>query len=235
VKESLEIQRALTEGRARFLDFEMMVAHGALVPRAETELLARVAIAAANAASAEAPTVIDMCTGSGNVACAIARHASKARVFASDLTDATVALARRNAELLGQGRVTVAQGDLFSALAGMGLHGEVDVITCNPPYISQGKLAKDSAHLLSQEPREAFEAGPYGISIHQRVVQDALPFLKVGGTLLFEIGLGQDRQVIRLLERAKAYESIELHKDPEGNPRVVAAVKGTKPSRESAP
>lgn len=219
------VEHALSTGRWRFLDFELEVSEGVLVPRAETELLAITAIGVARAAASAELCVVDMCTGSGNIACAIARHVPRTRVFASDLTEATVNVARRNAEKLAAGRVTVLQGDLFAPLAALGLEGEVDIIACNPPYISEARLGKDKAHLLEREPREAFDAGPYGLSIHQRVVREAPRFLKVGGKLLFEVGLGQERQVVKLLERAKAYGNIESHADPDGNPRVVTATR----------
>ena len=92
------------------------------------------------------------------------------------------------------------QGDLFASLADLGLEGRVDAVICNPPYISTGKLEKESAHLLEQEPREAFDGGPYGLTIHQRAIKEALPFLRAGGTLLFEMGVGQERQLKLLFE-----------------------------------
>jgi len=172
----------------------------------------------------ERPRVIDMCCGSGNLACALAVRLPGARVWASDLTDACVALARRNALHTGVAdRVTVVQGDLFSGLKG--LEATIDAIVCNPPYISQAKLAGERAELLAHEPREAFDGGPYGLSIHSRVVREALPFLRPLGHLLFEIGLGQERQVKLLFERTRAYEDIRLLTNAAGEVRVVAARK----------
>ncbi len=207
---------------ARFMEVELLVERGVLVPRAETELLGTTALELLP----EKPRIIDMCCGSGNLACALARGSPNSRVWASDLTEACVTLARRNAVFAHvQDRVTVAQGDLFSALVGLGLEGTVDVVVCNPPYISQAKLAGERAALLENEPREAFDGGPYGLSIHQRVVREALPFLKPGGSLLFEIGLGQERQVKMLFERTRAYEDIRMVANAAGEVRVVAGRK----------
>jgi HemK-like putative methylase len=137
-----------------------------------------------------------------------------------------VALARRNVAHVGVAeRVVVAQGDLFAPLAGLGLLGTIDVVVCNPPYISTGRLEKERAELLAHEPREAFDGGPYGLSIHQRVVRDALAYLKPGGWLLFEIGLGQERQVKVLFERARQYDDVELASDDAGQPRAAMARK----------
>lgn len=205
---------------ARFMDVELLVERGVLVPREETELLGNTALALLP----ENCRVIDMCCGSGNLACALASRSPHCRVWASDLTEACVSLAKRNAAHTGVAeRVTVAQGDLFSGLKD--LEGTIDLIVCNPPYISQAKLAGERAVLLDNEPREAFDGGPYGLSIHQRVVREALPFLKPGGWLLFEIGLGQERQVRMLFDRTRAYEDIRTVANAAGEVRVIAGRK----------
>ena len=205
---------------ARFMDLELLVERGVLVPRDETALLGNTALELLQ----DDARVIDMCCGSGNLACALASRLPNARVWASDLTDACVSLAKRNAEFAKvQDRVVVRQGDLFSGLAG--LDGTIDLVVCNPPYISHAKLAGECAALLESEPREAFDGGPYGLSIHQRVVKEALPFLKPGGWLLFEIGLGQDRQVKLLFERTRAYQDLRTAANAAGEVRVVGARK----------
>jgi len=93
---------------------------------------------------------------------------------------------------------------------------------CNPPYISSGRLDRDRAELLTHEPRAAFDGGPFGVSIFQRVVRGALLFLKPGGTLLFEIGLGQERQVAILFDRTGGYDPVTTVNDCQGHPRVIA-------------
>lgn len=225
-------------GRQSFLGVELLADPGALVPREETEILGRRAIDALRGGSStgEGLVMIDMCCGAGNLACGIAAALPSLHVYASDLTDGCVSLARRNVEHLGLGeRVTVVQGDLFAPLDPLGLEGSVDLIVCNPPYISTGRLAKDRAELLEHEPREAFDGGPYGLSIHQRVVKDALRYLRPGGHLMFEIGLGQEKQVKLLFDRTRAYEPVDFEHDAEGQPRCAVARRkpsdsGTTPS-----
>lgn len=219
----MTVSEALTKGRTSFMGLELAVVPGVLVPRTETELLARTALNLLGGMNTDAPRVIDMCTGAGNLACAIASHVTGASVWCSDLTDNCVAVARANVQQLGLAdRVVVAQGDLFAGLEGLGLEDSIDLIVCNPPYISQKRLLDgDRSSLLAEEPREAFDGGPYGLSIHQRVVKEALPFLRPGGVLAFEFGLGQDRQVRILLERAGAYEEIRSVANERGEARVM--------------
>jgi release factor glutamine methyltransferase len=219
----MNLNEAFQAGRVKFMDLELAVARGALVPRPETELLGRTAIAVLEKifAGGGELRVIDMCCGIGNLSCAIAHYVPAARVWASDLGRVCVDTARANAAALGLANVSVYEGDLFQPLAGLGLEGRVDAVVCNPPYISEKRLAGDSAHLLEHEPREAFAAGPYGLGIHMRVVKDALAFLKPGGALLFEVGLGQDRQVSTLFERARAYSDVSVVRNDAGDGRVV--------------
>ena len=218
----MNVGEAYLKGRLDFMGVDLLVAPGALVPRAETELLGRTAVEAIEGLAAVAPRVIDMCCGAGNLACAIALRLPRARVWAGDLTESCIEVARRNVERLGLlERVQVRQGDLFESLQGLGLENTIDAIVCNPPYISGKRLEGDRAHLLELEPREAFDGGPYGLSIHQRVLGVAPAFLRAGGILLFEIGLGQERQVELLFKRARAYDAMGFARDAEGNARVA--------------
>jgi release factor glutamine methyltransferase len=205
-------------GTVRFMGLELEAAPGALVPREETELLGRTAVELLSGRG-PAPTFVDMCCGSGNLACGIAAALPAARAWATDLTDATVALARRNVERLGlSDRVQVRQGDLFSALGDV---SGLDAVVCNPPYISTSRLGKDRAALLEHEPKEAFDGGPYGLSIHQRVIREALPYLKPDGLLLFELGQGQERQLKLLFQRVKDWGEVRQVQDASGAVRVV--------------
>ncbi|WP_293425125.1 N5-glutamine methyltransferase family protein [Phreatobacter sp.] len=217
-----EVAEAYASGRTTFMGLKLLVAPGALVPRPETELLGTTAIETLRSMNVAAPLVIDMCCGTGNLACAIAVRLPEARIWACDLTQECVDVARGNVDNLGLGdRVAVSRGDLFGALSGQGLEKAVDAIVCNPPYISEKRLEGDRAHLLAREPREAFAAGPYGLSIHMKVLKEAPVFLRPGGVLLFEVGLGQDRQVAGLFERSAAYEAVSTVANGEGEGRVV--------------
>lgn len=207
-----------------FLGIDIEYDETALRPRAETELLARTALAKAQllAADGHALRAIDVCCGTGNVACALAVKSPNLAIVATDLTDGCVAWARKNALRLAlANRVAVVQGDLFINVP----PGPYDLITCNPPYISTGKL--EGREDLKNEPREAFDGGPYGVTIHQRVAREALPLLRAGGWLCFEFGLGQEKQLELVIKRAGGYDTVEFSNDENGAPRVVAVRKAS--------
>lgn len=213
---------ALRRGTTTFLGLELEVTPGALVPRPETELLARVAIAHMLARGG-VPLIVDMGCGSGNLACAIAHALPNARIFAADISTAAVAVTKRNAAKHGLAeRITVVEGDLFEALP-RELLGNVDAVVSNPPYISTGKLDTEHASLLEHEPREAFDAGPYGLALHQRIVAAALPFLRPEGLLACEFGLGQERQLRIVVDRARGYDRLAFHLNDAGAPRALTA------------
>jgi release factor glutamine methyltransferase len=205
-------------GRQRFLDLELLAGAEALVPRRETELLAEAAIECAR--EAEAPTLVDVCTGSGNVALALARHVPGARVFGADLSMEALTLARRNAERMGLA-VEFRQGDLLAPFESDEFVGRIDVLTCNPPYISSSKVGQMAEEIAGHEPRLAFDGGPLGVTILMRLVQEAPRFVKPGGWLAFEVGLGQGAALVRRLKGNAAFRDVREIADENGAVRAI--------------
>lgn len=212
--------------RQRFMDLEMLAGAEALVPRKETELLARAAIDKATAIAAErgACIVVDVCTGSGNVALSIAHHVASASVFAADLSEPALDLARRNARHLGlDQRVEFRAGDLLQPFANESFHGRVDVLTCNPPYISSTGVEKMPAEISAHEPRLAFDGGPLGIGILMRLVREAPAFVRPGGWLAFEVGLGQGPGLLKRMQANTAFKEVRTVNDHSGAIRALTA------------
>lgn len=207
-----------------FMGTDIEVGPGVLVPRVETELLGRTVLA--TLAGSTGPIVVDMCCGSGNLAIAVGVERPDAQVYGGDVSIEPIDWARRNVDRLGLSeRVRFERGDMFSALAAYELEGKVDLVMANPPYISTHKLETESAHLLENEPREAFDAGPYGISLHQRLIAESQSFLKRSGWLACEFGVGQERQMKVIFARSRAFSEPQFFNDDEGRPRVVLARK----------
>ncbi len=195
-------------GRQAFLGLELLAEPCALVPRRETELLGHAAVALAQrlAAESSAPiSVIDACTGSGNLALAVAAGVPSARVYGGDLSPAAIDLARRNAQRLGlSSRVEFRDGDLLAPFDAPEFLGALDLLLCNPPYISSAKVAQMDSEIAAHEPHLAFDGGPLGVNVLMRLLQEAPRYLKTGGWLGFEVGLGQGPAMARRL-RAGAY------------------------------
>jgi release factor glutamine methyltransferase len=220
----------LVIGRQRFLGIDLLAKEDVLAPRQETEILGNEVLAILRTLSQEDPErelrMIDMGCGSGNLACAAAVAFPRARVWASDITASCVDLTRTNvAQLSLQDRVQVTLGDLFAPLENVGLEGTMDLVVMNPPYIPSTLLSHSHAGLLHHEPREAFDGGPYGISILTRLLQEAPPFLKAGGHLLFEFGLGQSKLVQSLVKGKSLYTGFRFALDAKGEPRAAVLKK----------
>jgi release factor glutamine methyltransferase len=215
-------------GRQCFMNLEMLAGPGALIPRAETELLARAAIDLTSRLSPDAPLlVIDVCTGAGNVALAIAHASPDACVGAADLSPEAVALARENVAHLGMaGRVSVQQGDLLAPFDTRQHVGRADLITCNPPYISTRRVSVMPKETAKHEPALAFDGGPLGLRVLQRFIREAPRYLKPGGWMAFEVGLGQGEPMLKRMESTGAFESVESVRDAAGDVRVIMARQG---------
>jgi release factor glutamine methyltransferase len=208
------------------MGLEMLAGPGALIPRKETELLAKAAVHAAKQITLDQPRplVVDVCTGSGNIALAIAHHVESAQVFGADLSEEAVALAGDNARLLGlEHRVEFRCGDLLSPFESDAFVGKTDLLTCNPPYITSAKIGTMSCEISEHEPRLAFDGGPLGISVLMKLTQQAPRFLRAGGWLAFEVGLGQGPALVKRLRANPEFTHVECCEDEHGALRVIVA------------
>jgi release factor glutamine methyltransferase len=213
-------------GRQRFMGVELFAGKEALIPRHETELVGYAALELLHAlnAGAEPAWVIDVCTGSGNLALALAHHEPRACVFASDLSADAVALARRNAQHLHlDGRVEFRAGDLLEPFDESRFHGRIDLLVCNPPYISSAKVELMPGEISGHEPRLAFDGGALGVRILQRLIRDAPRYLKPNGWLAFEVGLGQGPAVLKRLQSQGDFRQHRTVTNADGDIRAILA------------
>ncbi len=213
-------------GRQQFMGLEFLAGRGALIPRVETEILGRAALGAAKtlADARGSITALDVCTGAGNIAVAIAVHEPRTRVYASDVAPEAVELARANARHLGvDEKVDLREGDMFSAFDSGAFHGGFDLVTCNPPYISSARVGLMDPEVARHEPRLAFDGGAFGVTILTRLIHEAPKFLKPASFLCFEVGAGQGRAIARLLEKTGDYRNIEPLVDEAGEIRAFLA------------
>jgi release factor glutamine methyltransferase len=175
-------------GRQTFMGLELLSEPGALIPRRETEILGRALWDKSDELAASMPSLlaVDVCTGSGNLAVALASRHPAARVFAADLSPEACELARRNVQHLNlQDRVQVRTGDLLAPFDSPEFHGRVDLLSCNPPYISTARMAGMPAEIISHEPSLAFDGGALGVRIIQRLNHRSAEVPKAGRLVAF--------------------------------------------------
>jgi release factor glutamine methyltransferase len=204
-----------------FRDLDLYVDERVLIPRPETEVVAQHAIACAQAFAE--PTVVDLGTGSGALALAIACEVPTANVWATDASDDALAVASANLAGVGPAatRVRVSQGWWFEALPA-DLMGEVHVIVSNPPYVAEGELPDLPPEVREFEPRMALVAGPTGLESLSVLISGALDWLVPGGNLVCEIAPHQRGPVLDLCE-AVGYAEAVVHRDLAGRDRALVA------------
>lgn len=215
-------------GRQHFMGIELLCDKRALIPRKETEILGQKALQLSLDIAKDKPgvNVIDVCCGAGNLSLAIANHNPKAYVCATDISREAVELTQENIAFLNLGdRVNARQGDLLSAFETETYLGNIDMIVCNPPYISSANVQKMNIEISSYEPVLAFDGGALGINLIQRLLREAPKFLTASGWLVFEVGVGQGPFVSRLCEKSEDFHHVESVSDELGNIRVIAARK----------
>ena len=226
------VQRAAEEepiayltGRAHFFNLEFEVTRDVLIPRADTEtLVENVLQLARNQAGFEAPRVLDLCTGSGCVAAAIAHHLKAATVVATDVSPAATDVARKNVERLGLAdRVTVEQGDLFDPLARMVDTQPFHLVVANPPYIATAKIEELDRSVRDYEPLLALDGGLDGLVAHRRILEAAPRHLVPGGRVYLEIAFDQGEPALRLACERDAFDDARVLKDYAGHDRVLTA------------
>lgn len=204
-------------GRREFWSLDFIVDERVLIPRPETEQLVELVLSLL-AVSPPGP-VIDLGTGSGAVAVAIARECAAREVIAVDLSADALAVAARNVATLAPGRVGLVRGDWLAAFAA----DAAALVVANPPYVEDGYPGLATA-ALGHEPRRALAAGPAGLDAFRVLVPQALRCLRHGGWLAVEHGAEQG-EAVRAIFVAAGFEAPATHTDLAGHARTTAARK----------
>jgi release factor glutamine methyltransferase len=207
-------------GRKEFFALEFEVTPAVLIPQPDTECL--VAETLRLARGLVEPHLLDVGTGSGNIAVAVAHQHKTARLTAVDLSPEVLAVAARNAGKHGVAeRIRFLQGDLFERI---GADERFDFVLSNPPYIAHEELAGLDREVRDHEPRLALDGGPGGFAVFDRLIEQARRHLKPGGHLLVEIGSAQENAARERTAAVPGYELDKTIADSAGRPRVLHAV-----------
>ena len=180
-------------GDTEFYNCRIRVDERVLIPRPETELLAEHAVKTVEAGD----KILDLCTGSGCLAIAIAKHCADKHisVTASDVSDAAIMLAEENAKL-NSVEVNFVRSDLFAKI-----HGRFNLIVCNPPYIRTSEISSLAREVRDYEPRIALDGGEDGLDFYRQLAREIHRYIAKGGMLMLEVGEGQAEEVLKLFEK----------------------------------
>ena len=207
-------------GTQEFCGREFRVTPSVLIPRPESELLVEEAIR--RCAHNPSATIVDVGTGSGCLAVSVALALPAARVLAIDISPDALAVARANmAQHEVESRIECFLGDLLAVLSDEAWAYQADVILSNPPYIADRELPALQPEVRDFEPRLALAGGSDGMDVHRRLLQQAPAYLKPGGVLLMEVGMGQVAAVCRQAEASGWFRTASVLRDQGGIDRVV--------------
>ncbi len=213
-------------GHWAFRDLDLMIDRRVLIPRPETEVVVEVALAEL-ARLAGPPLVVDLGTGSGAIALALATECAGAEVWATDLSEDALAVASANLAGLGAkaaGKARLVQGSWWRALPAA-LKGTIDLVVTNPPYIAESELASLPPEVCEWEPLQALVAGPSGLEALRAITADAPAWLGPRAAFVAEIAPHQDRAAVELAYSA-GFEEAFVKPDLTGRPRVLVARRG---------
>ena len=208
-------------GDQPFLNADIRVQPGVLIPRQDTESVCEYAIEKLKGMVKKELRALDLCCGTGCIGIAMAINVPRIRVTGTDIDEGCIALSRKNAQ-----RNSVSDymeficGDLFGAVE---KGQKFDLIVSNPPYIPRGELEGLDKEVIGYEPRLALDGGEDGFDCYSKIIAEAPGHLFIGGYLVLEAG---DRQAARLSEmlRSAGFDRVEIFPDVAGNPRGVAGV-----------
>ncbi len=212
--------------RVEFMSLDFFVDERVLIPRPETETLVETVLKKAHNKqySNRKITIMDIGTGSGNIAVSLAKNLSNTEIYASDISQEALTIAKENVQKHKVAdNVHLLHGDLFGVFNSHIEKGNVDFIVSNPPYVSESEWKNLEPELRDHEPREALVAGKDGLCFYRQIIKEAADWLKPEGCLVIEIGETQAKTIIKLMENEGHYGDIELIKDLQGKERVISA------------
>ncbi len=210
---------AYITGRRDFWTLELALGRGVLIPRPETEVLVERALIFLKSLDCARPRVLDIGTGSGAIALALAAEMAPLDIVALDASAQAAACARGNAERLGLSGVQAVQGRFPEDCSRS--DGSYDLIVSNPPYIATADIDGLAPDIRDFEPREALDGGPDGLGAYRSWIPHCAELLRQGGCLMLEIGHDQAAAVAGMLAEAGCCGDIDVARDLAGRDRVV--------------
>lgn len=204
-------------GFEEFCGNKFFINKNVLAPRNETEILVEKVLQKIN----QNATILDLCTGSGIIAISIKKALKSAQVYASDISQKALNIAKKNAQL-NEVEINFIKSNMFEKFKP---NLQFDLIVSNPPYIKTNDIFKLEDEVKNHDPHLALDGGKDGLKFYRQIIKNAKNFLKPEGILIFEIGKGQKNKIEKLLLKEN-YKQIEVFLDYNNFPRVISAIKG---------
>jgi release factor glutamine methyltransferase len=206
-------------GRKEFWSLVLEVNNAVLIPRPDTEVLVEEALQVCKQVDSAPIRILDIGTGSGAIALALAKELPRAQITATEISATALAVAKKNAHNLGlQSQIDFRLGNLFKPVGDF-----FDIIVSNPPYIAAEDYDQLPPGVKNYEPREALFAGADGLDFFEKIISQSPGYLGEKGWLLLEIGARQGTRLAEMLEAAGYYGDISIRNDYAGLPRVIKA------------
>lgn len=215
-------------GHVDFYGMKIKVGPGVLVPRPETELLVEEALKRVgrqnknselrtqNSEQASPLKILDLCTGSGCIALALAKHLPEADIYATDISEKALGFAVRNSRIHNISNVKFIYGSMFEPVKGM----KFDAIVCNPPYIKRADIETLQTEIKDWEPLEALDGGEDGLDFYREVISSVRWYLNDGGLIILEAGAGESEDIVSLAVKS-GLRCDSVIKDYAGIDRVI--------------
>lgn len=200
---------------AYFMDLKLIVNKDVLIPRPETEVLVEKALSLITDKGAKL-NILDLCSGSGAIAIALGKRLKNSSIYATDISQKALDIARANAKANRVDNITFILSDLFEGLEGISF----DYIISNPPYIKSGDIKDLDIEVKDYEPLLALDGGLDGLDFYRRIINDSRAYLK--GQILFEVAYDQANDLVDLFKE-KSFSNITIEKDFNGIERIVYA------------
>ena len=210
-KRAVHIPLQHLTGEQNFMGLDFLVNEHVLIPRQDTEILVEEIMRDLH----DGIRILDMCTGSGCILLSLLHYSNDCSGVGVDVSEDALAVARQNADRLAEKQAVFIQSDLFEKV-----EGSFDLIVSNPPYIRSQEIAGLMPEVREHEPHLALDGKDDGLHFYREIIKGAMPHLKRGGQLFFEIGYDQGEAVQALLA-ANRYTEIAVVKDYAGLDRVV--------------
>lgn len=202
--------------KQEFMKMDFLVNEDVLIPRPDTEILVEEVISIAG--GIKKPVILDLCTGSGAIAVAIAKNIEDSDITASDISNKAIEIAKLNASNNETNeQIRFVESDLFNNI---GESSKFDIIVCNPPYIKRNELANLDKEVQA-ESQIALDGGADGLAFYKKIVEKATKYLNKNGYLCFEIGYDQKNEVIEIIKKNGKYENLYSKKDLGDNDRII--------------